>query len=102
MRVLIHPLYLTHRQLRIPLRRRETLMPQHLLDRPQVRAFLQHVRSKRMAQRVRMHIRRQLRPSRCFQPRLPQPQISSNRRRCLINVLRLTNKCSAILCLGAY
>ena len=34
-------------------------MPQHLLNRAQVRAFLQHVRAERMAQRVRMHIRRQ-------------------------------------------
>ena len=56
MRLVIHLLHLTHRQLRIPLRGRQPLMPQHLLDRPQVRTFFQHVRPKRMPQRMRMHI----------------------------------------------
>ncbi len=59
MRLVIHPLHLTHRQLRIPLRGRQPLMPQHLLDRPQVRTLFQHVRAKRMPQRMRMHIGRQ-------------------------------------------
>ncbi len=34
-------------------------MPQHLLDRPQIRSLLQHVRAERMPQRMRMHIGRQ-------------------------------------------
>ena len=42
MRLVINPLHLTHRQLRIPLRSRKPLMPQHLLNRPQIRPFLEH------------------------------------------------------------
>ncbi len=57
MRLVIHPLNLTHRQLRITLRSREPLMPQHLLDRAQISALLQHVRPEGMSQRMRMHIR---------------------------------------------
>ena len=59
MRLVVNLLHLPHGQLRIPLRSRQTLMPQHLLDRPQIRPLLQHVRPKRMPQRMRMHIRRQ-------------------------------------------
>jgi len=58
MRLVVHPLHLPRRQVRVSLRRREPLVPQYLLDRAQVRALLQHVRAERMAQRVRMHIRR--------------------------------------------
>ena len=59
MRTVVHRFQLRSCQLRIPLRRRQPLVPQHFLDRPQVRALLQHVRAKRMPQRVRMHIGRQ-------------------------------------------
>ena len=40
----------------IALRGRKPGMAQNLLDRPQISAFLQHVGSKGVAQRVRMHV----------------------------------------------
>src|ERR1039458_10561367 len=46
-------------ELRVALRGREALMAEHLLDRAQVGAFLQHVSAEGMAQRVRMHIGRE-------------------------------------------
>ena len=48
MRLVINPLHLPHSQLRIPLSSRQPLMPQHLLNRPQIRPFLQHMSPKRM------------------------------------------------------
>ena len=59
MRAVVDLGHLPDRQLRVSLRRGEPLMPQQLLDRPQIRALLQHVRAKRVPQRVRMDIRRQ-------------------------------------------
>ena len=53
MRLVVHIHHMLHRQLRVSLRRRESLMTEHLLNRTQVRAFLQHVRAKCVAQRVR-------------------------------------------------
>jgi hypothetical protein len=59
MRLVINPLHLPNCQLRISLRSRKPLMPQHLLNRPQIRTFFQHMRTESMPQRMRMHIRRQ-------------------------------------------
>ena len=56
--LLVHHRQLRSGQLRISLRRREPFVPQQFLNRAQVRAFLQQVSSKCMAQRVRMHVRR--------------------------------------------
>ncbi len=56
-RAVIHLRQLRCRQLRIPLRRRQPLMSKQLLNRPQVRALFQQMCSKRMPQRMRMHIR---------------------------------------------
>ncbi len=87
MRLVVHALHLPHGQLRIPLRRRQPLMPQHLLDRTQIRTLLQHVRAKRMPQSMRMHIRRQPATNRNLLHNPPhtasrQPASPSHRRRC--------------------
>jgi hypothetical protein len=59
MRPVVHCGYLPHRQLRVALRRRKSLVAEQLLDRAQIGAFFQHVRPKSMPQRVRMNIGRQ-------------------------------------------
>src|SRR3954447_5814977 len=59
MRLVIHAQQMFHRELRVTLCSREPLMAQHLLNRAQVSAFFEHVRAERMAQRVRMNVRRQ-------------------------------------------
>src|SRR6266567_7102718 len=59
MRLIVYRQQMLHRKLRVSLRGRESLMAEHLLDGAQVGAFLQHVRAERMAQSVRVHIRRQ-------------------------------------------
>ena len=46
------------RKLSVALGGGKTLVAEHLLNRPQVGAFLQHVCAEGMAQGVRMHIRR--------------------------------------------
>src|SRR4051794_7790705 len=45
------------RQVRVALRGRQALMPQKLLDHPQIRPALQHVRRAHVAQRVGMQVR---------------------------------------------
>jgi hypothetical protein len=42
--------------LRVPLGRRKPLVAEHFLDGAQVGAFLQHVGSKSMAQRMRVNV----------------------------------------------
>ena len=59
MRLIVNLQHMLHRKLRISLCGREPFVAKQFLDRPQVRSFLQHVCSKRMSQRVRMHIGRQ-------------------------------------------
>ena len=59
MSLVIHPLNLTGSQLRITLRSGKPLVPQHLLNRPQVGTLLQHMRTERMPKRMRVHIGRQ-------------------------------------------
>ena len=54
---LIHADQLFHGNVRIFLRCRQALVAQQFLDRPQVGAFFQHVRSEGMAECVRMNIR---------------------------------------------
>ena len=49
-------------QVRIALRGGKSRMAQHLLNGAEVRTLLQHVRAKGVAQRVRMHVRRQAAP----------------------------------------
>ncbi len=56
MGVVVDPLHLSDGELGVTLRRRKTLVAEHLLDRAQVRAILQHVRPEGMPQRVRMHV----------------------------------------------
>ena len=51
--------HMLHRELRVPLRGGEALVAEHLLDRSQVRAFFEHVRSESVAQGMRMHVGRQ-------------------------------------------
>ena len=53
MSLVIHPLNLTNSQLGITLRSRQSLVPQHLLDGAQIGPFLQHMRSKRVTERMR-------------------------------------------------
>ena len=45
-------------ELRVTLRGRKSRVAKQFLDRPQIRAFFQHVRAKRVAERVRVDIRR--------------------------------------------
>ena len=59
MRLVVHRQHVLHGELRITLRGRETLVTKHFLDRTQISAFLQHVRAKSVAQRMRMNIGRQ-------------------------------------------
>src|SRR5271165_6804016 len=58
MRLIVNLQHMLHRQLRVALGGRQTLVAQQLLNRPQISALLEHVRAKSMTQRVRMHIRR--------------------------------------------
>src|SRR6266566_7882752 len=57
--LVVHRQHVLHGELRITLRGRETLVTKHFLDRTQISAFLQHVRAKSVAQRMRMNIGRQ-------------------------------------------
>ena len=59
MRAVVHLRQLRGGQLRIPLRRRQALMTEQFLDSAQIRAFFQQMRAERVAQCVRMHIRRE-------------------------------------------
>ena len=49
MRLIVHLQHMLHGQLRVALRSRKPFVPQQLLNRPQISAFLQHVRPKSMA-----------------------------------------------------
>ncbi len=59
MSLIVNLQHMLHRKLRVALRGRKPLMAEQFLDGAQVRAFFQHVRSESVAQRVRMHIRRE-------------------------------------------
>ena len=56
MRAAVNLCDLPDRELRIALRRREPFVAEQLLDRPQIRAFFQHVGAEGMAQSVGMDL----------------------------------------------
>jgi hypothetical protein len=56
MRLIVDLQDMLHRELGIPLCGGQAFMAEQFLNRTQVSAFLQHVRAKGVAQRVRMHI----------------------------------------------
>src|SRR3954469_4921154 len=57
--IVVHPLKLSCRDLRVSLRRRKALVAEQFLNRPKVGAFFQQVGAERMPKRVRMNVRRQ-------------------------------------------
>jgi hypothetical protein len=57
MRLVVNLQHVLHRQLRVALRSGKTFVTEHLLNRPQVRALLEHVRAESVPQGVRMHVR---------------------------------------------
>ena len=59
MSLVVDALHLGRRELGVSLRGGEALVPEHLLDGSQIRAFLQHVSAEGVAQRVRMHVGRE-------------------------------------------
>ena len=58
MGLIVHRQQMLHRKLSVALRGGEPFVAQHLLNGAQVGAFFEHVRAERVAQRVRVHIRR--------------------------------------------
>src|SRR5579859_5401321 len=59
MRLVIHAQQVLGGKLRIPLCRREPLVPKQFLNRAQVSTFFQHVRAESVTERVRMDVRRE-------------------------------------------
>ena len=59
MRLIVNLQHVFDGKLRVPLRRGKPLVAEHLLDRAQVSAFLQHVSSEGVTQGVRMNVGRQ-------------------------------------------
>src|SRR5271170_2801832 len=58
MRLIVNLQHMFHRQLRVTLRGSEPLVAEQLLNGAQIGAFLEHVRTESMAQRVRVDVRR--------------------------------------------
>ncbi len=59
MRLVVDLQHMFHRELRVTLRGRQSLVTKQLLNGSQVCAFFEHVRTESVSQRVWMHVRGQ-------------------------------------------